>query len=355
MSEVEASGYPFCDPSTVAPLRTDRGKTYPNLSDHMPSRLVTQAEAKARGWVFFFANEPCRFGHIAPRYVCNERLCVDCEREKRGKPPIGKVATDLPKQKQPKRITTHSKTGRPIKPPVPSDLTAEERQFLEAYATFKDFDRAADEVKLVISRPQIEAQLSCSRKFAAAVNALEERLSIKRVAVVSTVFEWSDEKRSQLITAFVDTGDIASARDAIGVTPSEYLREIDRNETFAAEVKRAEPLANRMLVERATQLALKGNDKLLSKLLAAEMPEKYRESVKVDVNQNTVVRMEDGALDARLAKLLGKGRVIDAQFVAVDGGREARAIAAPRREATPRVAEQTSEYVPGAGDDPLLA
>ena len=254
-----------------------------------------------------------------------------------------------------KNLRKPSIMGGRHKNPPKTDLTPEEQGFLEAYATFKDFDRAAVEVRLLISRPQIEAQLSCSKKFSAAVRTLEERLGIKQVAAVAATFEWSDEKRSQLITAFVDTGDLATARDTVGVTPSEYYAELKRNELFAADIKDAEPLAVQALEERAVQLALKGNDRLLQKLLAAKKPAEYRESVRVDVTQNTVVRLEDSALDARLAKLLGKGRVIDAQFVAVDGGREARAIAAPRREATPRVAEQTSEYVPGAGDDPLLA
>lgn len=129
-------------------------------------------------------------------------------------------------------------------------------------------------------------------------------------------FEWTEEKRQRLIEVWVDTGAIANGREAIGVTPSEYRRELDRNEAFKADVERAGPLADQMLEEQAYALALKGNDKLLTKILAAKFPTQYRESIKVDVTQNTIHRLGDREIDARLSQLMGKFKdPIDVEFV----------------------------------------
>jgi len=137
-------------------------------------------------------------------------------------------------------------------------------------------------------------------------------------SLVPPAFEWTPEKRDKLIEVWVDTGDIASARDTIGVTPSEYLRELERNADFADAVKSAEPLADRMLEERAYQLALKGNDKLLAKILTAKYPE-YRESLKVDLSASTTLKMDDAQLKAYLVRLLKKheGSIIDAELAEV--------------------------------------
>lgn len=131
-------------------------------------------------------------------------------------------------------------------------------------------------------------------------------------------YEWTPEKRARLIEMWVDSGDIASARDAVGVTPSEFLRELDRNEDFADAVKTAAPLADRMLEERAYELALKGNDKLLAKILTAKYPE-YRESLKLDLNASTTLKMDDAQLKAYLVRLLNKyqGAILEAEAVEV--------------------------------------
>ena len=63
-----------------------------------------------------------------------------------------------------------------------------------------------------------------------------------------------------------------------------------------------------MLEERAFQLALAGNDKLLTKVLAAKFPAEYRESIKIDLHQTPIMRMDDAQIDARLKVLLGKLR-----------------------------------------------
>lgn len=57
------------------------------------------------------------------------------------------------------------------------------------------------------------------------------------------------------------------------------------------------------LEDRAYQLALAGNDKLLQKLLSVKKPE-YKENIKVDMN--VVEKLDDRQLNARLLRLLNK-------------------------------------------------
>jgi hypothetical protein len=284
MSE-DASGYPSCDPATVAPTTTRDGITYPDLYNHMPLRQVTLAEAKARKWVYFYVAESCRYGHLSGRYVSNPRMCVDCSRENGRKPAIGKMAEGLPRPKR--KITPPGRTAKPKDEPI-------------------DTSRV--------------------------------------LALSGQPYQWTDAKRARLLEVWTDTGDIAAARDAVEVTPSEYLRELERNEKFAEQVKKTELLANRILVERAYHLALKGNDKLISKLLPAIDPEKFSERVKLDVNQTG--RLSDDAIDARLGKLLAKqrGNILDGEFVEIG---KARALAAPRGEVPAGVEEQDQDPVPG--------
>lgn len=305
-----------CDPLTVAPALNDKGS--PDLYNHFPTRIVTLAEAKARGWTYFYETTVCRYGHQAPRFVSNTRLCVDCRRTKDGKEPIGVKAGGSHFRPQPAQMRKPPDEFTPRKrvDPTEPQPDAAEKRFLEVYAMHQDLDRAAAEVRL--TRAQIEARLSYSKVFRDAVQELEERLGLTRTPVPTGPYEWTDEKRHRLVTVFIDTGDLATARDAIRVTPSEYFLELERNGSFAAAIKEAEPKAFKALEERAIQLALAGNDKLLTKILTAKMPE-YRESVKVDVNQTTTVKLDDKALNAKLATLLGRhrNRIIDAEVVDV--------------------------------------
>jgi hypothetical protein len=227
--ETTPDDYPPIDSATIAPCK----KAIPDLYNFMPSRTVTLAEAKARGWTYFYEGEACRHRHMAPRWVSNPRMCVDCHRIKKTLLPIGATAltaVDTPEDES----DAHGHRETPTKP---------------------------------------------------------------------MAFEWTEEKRATLIEEWVNTGDIATAKDAIGVTHSEYSRELARNETFAAQVAEAEPLANQILEERAIQLALGGNDRLLQKVLAAKFPAQYRESIKVDITQNPISRMTDEQIAARLHQL----------------------------------------------------
>ena len=305
---------------TIAPPNKD-GE--PDLYNHFPTRIVPYEEAVEKGWTWFYAAEICRYGHQAPRYVSNPRLCVDCRRVSDGKSPIGIVGIAPIKERSAPVVETrkHAKKG----PSRVDGISYDERRFLQHYARHKDFSKAAEKAK--IQKAVVDAAYACNHKFKAAVDNLEKRLNIKRSteAEVSKVkYWWSNDKRDQYIEVFVDTGDAATARDAIGVTPSEFFRELNRNSEFAERVKDAGPLAAKALEERAIQLALKGNDKLLTKVLSAKMPE-YRERVQMDMN--VTEKLDDRQLDARLNRLLSKfqDRFIEADFRVIESGEDGTA------------------------------
>jgi hypothetical protein len=282
----------------IAPLNKDG---YPDLYNFMPSRLVPLDEATARGWPQFYDGRTCRYNHTAPRYVVNPKICVDCRRIKNGKAPIGGRAGGQSEYKsQPyKQRDQKAADGQlvSVKPLEPDRL---EKLFLEKYAAVKDLEQAA---KLAgTTAAQIHARLSISAVFKIATNDLETRLGIVQTVPDAVEFQWDDDKRVRFITVYIDTGDIATARDAIRVTPSEFYKELDRNSEFSSRVADAEPLAMNALEERAIQFALAGNDKLLLKTLAAKKPEQYRDRLGVDLNVTT--KLTDAQIDARLYQLI---------------------------------------------------
>jgi hypothetical protein len=321
---VAENEYPPVDPTTIAPLT---GAGVPNLYDYLPSRMVSRGEAAFRKWTTFYDGSVCRYGHRAPRYVKNPRLCVDCHRAKKGKPLIGGKDGGTPEYKSRAYKQREAPSAAPavVVAPAPIEPDRLEKRFLEAYATYRDVPTSAKHAGLTTA--QVEARMSYSAVFKAAVNALEDRLGIKRTQPAAAVFDWTAAKRERFIQVYVDTGDIASARDAINVTPSECFAEIDRNSDFDAMIKAAEPLAVQALEEKAVQLALAGNDKLLQKVLSVKKPE-YRERLNLDVN--TTEKLSDSQLDTRLAKLFAKFRdrieAVDAEYIVVEPVRENPAI-----------------------------
>jgi hypothetical protein len=298
----------------IAPLNKDGA---PDCMNYMPTRNIPLSEATQRGWPTFFEGVPCRYGHVAPRYVSNPSVCVDCFRIKRGKTPIGQKAGGTAE------YTPRNYTQRAEQTPTATVVTSApiepdryEKLFLSAYAGTKDIDAAARQASM--TEAQVMARMSYSEVFRNAVNALEERLQIRRTPTPTGPFDWTDDKRKWLIEVYIDTGDIATARDAIRVTPSEYFRELERNIEFSDAVLVATPLALNALEERAHQLALAGNDKLLQKILAAKRPGEYGERIKVDMS--VTEKLTDAQLDAQLTRLVSKqrGRIFDGEFTEVD-------------------------------------
>lgn len=323
------------DIKAIAPINRAGG---PDLYNHMPTRMVSLEEAKFRQWGYYFQGAPCRYGHVCGRYVSNPRLCIDCQRLKTGKGTIGeKTGIDNKTGKK----GTGGASGVIVNVTKPEQVDAWERRFLEAYAYHRDFKAACQAIN--IEESKIEARLSYSGSFRTAYTALEERLGVKKVQS-SEGFIWTKEKHDKIIEVYINTGDLATARDSIGVTPFEYFQELARNPIFSERLKEADPLAHLALEERAIQLALAGNDKLLTKVLSVKKPE-YRENIKVDMN--VTEKLDDRQINARLFRLLNKLRpeVIEGEVVETT---ETRAIAAPGASGRDGSAEESPE------DGPIL-
>jgi hypothetical protein len=330
VQEIAAKDLAPCDPSSVAPLNSAGA---PDLYNYMPTRLVPRAEAKARGWPLFYEATPCRYGHTAPRYTSNERLCVDCKREKSGKAPIGgKTGAEWKPapRKQPETpaplvpVTTTARRA-----PEPD---AQEKKFLVALADVRDFDKAS--ALIGVNRAHMLARLSWSGPFKQAVAELTQRLGIPMPVPETGPFEWDEDKRTRLISVWIDTGLLATALDAIRVTPSEFFREAKRNQAFAVALDEAEKLALKTLEWRAEELANAGNDKLLTLILKAKDP-KYKDSL--NVNMNVMDRFTDSQLRAQLMALRSKQGVIDGEFTVArndDAGSDAQGAADPAGDST---------------------
>lgn len=318
----------------IAPINRAGG---PDLYNHMPTRLIPVEEAKFRKWGYFFQTNPCRYGHVAPRYTSNPRLCVDCNRLKSGKSTIGEK-TGIDSRNF--RAGTGNANGKiVVKVEKPEEVDAWERRFLEAYAYHKEFKSACEAAKT--TEAQVESRIAYSAPFYKAYTALEERLGIKKVNN-SDGYIWTKPKHDKLIETYINTGDLATARDAIGVTPFEYFQELARNPIFAERLKEADPLAHLALEERAIQLALAGNDKLLTKVLSVKKPE-YKDNIKVDMN--IAEKLDDRQLNARLFRLLNKLRpnIIEGTVVDVT---ETRAITASGTAGRDGSKEEPSEDRP---------
>jgi hypothetical protein len=155
--------------------------------------------------------------------------------------------------------------------------------------------------------------------------------------------EWTAELRALFIETYVNSGDIAEARDRVGVTPSQLNRELESNADFTAAVAEARPKATAALRERAIQMALAGNDKLLPLVLKAEYPE-FRDNLKIDLKSEATVRLSDEVLAQQIERLQRRlGAVVDGEFSEAQGPRAA--LRAPARAGTPVEAPEV---------DPLL-
>ena len=157
---------------------------------------------------------------------------------------------------------------------------------------------------------------------------------------VGAGFKWNEESRARLIDAYVDTGDIDGARTAVGVTPSEYYRELERNQEFNEAIVKATVLAIQTFEDKSISQARRGNDKLILAVLKAKFPDQYSERVKVDqTHTHTVKGLSDDEINKRIARL--SGRTFDNV-----PRRESAALEFARGESETGSAEQDQELLP---------
>ncbi len=267
--------YPPLDPNQAA-LELGVALTqrkHPNLRDQAPKRLVSKAEAEARGWSWYFdGGSTCRYGHVAARRTANPNICSDCEKVAAGEEPIyGKSRTQkyYEKPRRPAKDQAAPVVIAAPAAPTPVEPSKKEQEFLAALDSVRDFDKAAEQTGF--NRGLIEARASSNEVFRKALTDLCERRGIARTRAPDSTFTWTEEVERNLVRRFVDTGLLETARSECGVTASDYFAHLEKSPTFAAAIEAARPKAREVLRDRATQGAERGNVNLL-KLLEEDEP-----------------------------------------------------------------------------------
>lgn len=284
---------------------------------------TTLSEAKELGLKFYWTGTPCHNGHNSKRRVQGGDCCACGYLRNKSNYAASKEKSRLrsaEKKAQMAEFTLGFKTRQ---------------KALEVYAKTGSLEQAAKAANLTVS--QLQVQIAKSLEFTTSITTLEKRLKaqglIKDTPVLpdDTDYEWTDEGRAKFIRVYVDTGDIAAARDSIGITSSMYNDEVERNDDFKDRVAEARPKAAQALEERAIQMALRGNDKILTLVLKARLPE-YKD--KIQIEQTTTIKLDDTQLTNRIQMLLNRyrGEVIDVEFTESEPERERAAISGPGRD-----------------------
>lgn len=307
---------------------TQRGM--PDLLNAVPKRFVPLAEAQARGWSWHWTGAACRYSHMAARKTANPAVCSDCMRVKAGQPPI------YPKSRaqsfyELKGTPSATPAGAPPGAAAPTALEPDpaDKKFLAEYASHRELEKAAAAAGTTAAL--IAARRSHNPALDAAMTKLETDLMIPKHVPEPSIFEWTHDKRARLIESYIDSGNLAIARDAVKCTPSQLWRELDANPEFSMQLEAARPRAIAVLEEVATAQALAGNDKLVQLVLRAEKPEKYVETRQVNLSTN-LSRLTDEQLDARLLDLLSRVpglTIIDGEFTETSANANTIASQAP--------------------------
>jgi hypothetical protein len=174
-------------------------------------------------------------------------------------------------------------------------LNGTDTKFLEHYARERDLAKAA---KAAGTTPElVMARRVGHPGFGEAMSALEQQLEIPKYTQIGAGFEWDDTKRSSFIEHYINSGEIDSARQAVGCTRSQYFAEIKRNTQFANDVEAARPFAESVVEEAFIRAAKQGQQSILPKYM--EIIEK-RDAQRLDTPSDpTKARAE-------LQKMLGE-------------------------------------------------
>lgn len=119
-------------------------------------------------------------------------------------------------------------------------------------------------------------------------------------------FKWNDDIRAVLIDEYINSGDLHGARAVVHLSAAAYYRELETNEQFAADMKKATVLAIQTFEDKSIHSAGKGNDKLILAVLKAKLPAEYSERKIVEHKGHG--QLSDAEIDRRIEKL---GRVIE--------------------------------------------
>lgn len=339
--------WPKIKPETVAPLRDGK----PDLFNHQPTRFVPLIEAQGRGWSHFWIGEPCINGHRAARYVSNPSHCVDCTRIRQGRlPAYGKGVPELDTPRGSggfARPYTRRTAAAVAGAPQP---TTAEKLFLTKYAELKDFTLAAE----ACGRNESEflAILSWNELFRTAVNNLEESIGVARTKEVSEFFDWDDAKRRSFLLTYANTADMKQSLRSVGVTNVQFHRELSDNADFQRDFDEATQIARAVFDHAAGASAIKGDAKMLGRIAANFFPEKYGESLKMDLNVKQNLTLDQA--HAQLTTLL---QGLDRQGLLTSPGRSEEAVVDAEYEVAEPPADDKDDPDPepesaDAGTDP---
>jgi hypothetical protein len=287
--------WPKIRPETVAPLFDGR----PDFYNHQPTRFVSLAEAKGRGWKHFWTGEPCVTGHRAARYVSNGSICVDCQRIDKGKVPVyGKGVPELEAARK-ARAYTQKHTQAIQGPPQPSSA---EKLFLTKYAELKDFTQAADACGR--SESEFLAILSWNELFRESVNRLEESLGVSRTQQVTDEFDWTEDKKRSFLITYANTADMKQSLRSVGATNVQFHKELSTNGEFQRDFDDANNIARMVFDNAASAAATKGDARMLGRIAANFFPEKFGENLKVDLNVKQNLSLDQA--HAQITSLLSR-------------------------------------------------
>ncbi|MGP6156247.1 MAG: hypothetical protein ACLPYS_01700 [Vulcanimicrobiaceae bacterium] len=347
--------WPKIRPETVAPLRDGR----PDLFNNQPTRFVSLEEAKARGWKHFWTGEPCINGHRAARYASNPSHCVDCTRIDQGRLPVyGKGVPELDTPRGAGGFARPYTRRAGAAAPTAAQPSSSERLFLTKYAELKDFTLAAE----ACGRTEAEflAILSWNETFRDAVNRLEESLGVARTQEISEFFDWDDTKRKSFLFTLANTADMKQALRSVGVTNVQFHRELADNADFQSKFDEATQMSRAVFDHAAGAAAIKGDAKMLGRIAANFFPEKYGESLKMDLNvkQNLTLDQAHAQLTALIqgfdrqglltAPSEAEGAVIDAEYAVVEPQADAPGDPAPESESADEGTDPNSDLVSGS-------
>jgi len=293
-------------------LRADWNE-FANSGLTMP--VMNRPEARKLGLDFYWTGTPCNKGHYAKRRTINA-VCSAClylttrERALRGKVERTVASEERTERGDLGRRTTPRKSS-------PQEEDALREKVLAVYAETGSLELAAKAVSLTLT--DLNVHIARNVTFATQIYSLEKRMKAVKEQEETKYspkrIKWNDEKYDLFIRAYVDTGNIAAARDAVGASASDYFDELNANSDFADRVKDAHPKAAQALEEKAIQLALLGNDKLLGVVLKAKLPE-YKDKIQIEQTNTTYLKLPDQQLNKRIADLLSKyGDVIEGEII----------------------------------------
>lgn len=281
-----------------------------NSARTMP--IVTAKEASKAGLTFYWTGTPCSRGHYAKRRV-KGHACTACLY-------MSNLRTNELMNARRAQVRKEIKEDKRAEAEVPKLGPAERSQILQVYADCCDLETAASSIGLTLA--ELNVQISRSAQFATQIFSLEKRMRTSGVVFQYVIRDiaWTKKKKDLLVRAYVDTGDIAAARDAVGASATNLHDEIAADPEFAQELRDAEPKATQVLEEKAIQMALRGDDKLLIAVLKAKKPETYTDKLKLD--QTTTIRLSDEQLNEKIGRLVGKyavstAKAIDVEFTTV--------------------------------------